>query len=182
MNIEQGNEILALFLGYKYKYNTSEDFSDIGGLYSNCRIYSKVPLRINNGSVHSDDWQKFRNEFIVIIESDWPCDYPNALEFHSNWAELMKVVEHLESLDLKEFMYQWPDEDGSINYNFESITVIIEAKTCYIDVNLSLDPGIILNPKSIEKEWDSKINAVWNSCVEAAIWYMDYMERNRIKT
>lgn len=171
MSVQKGNEILAEFLGYKYQYNISEDFSDIGGLYTNCRVYSKVPLRIINDSIKREDWQKFRNEFIVIEESGYPTDYPTELEFHSNWNELMKVVEHFESLDLKELMYKWSDEDGSTNYNFESISIDIEGKTCHINVNLQLDPPFTLNPESIGKKWDSKIDAVWNSCIEAAKWY-----------
>jgi hypothetical protein len=180
MSIQEGNEILAEFLGYTYKYNTSEDLSDIGGLYTNCRIYSKVPLKLKHGSIATEDWQKFRNEFIVIEESGWTSDYPTELEFHSNWSELMKVVEHFESLDLKEWMYKWESE-GEIQYNFQSISVDIERTSCFIAINLDLDPWFKLNPNSSHSKWTSKIEAVWNSCVEAATWYLTRLEQETLK-
>lgn len=45
--IEEGNELMAKFLGYVYKYDTYEDFSDIGGLYSDATYYSKIPLEFD---------------------------------------------------------------------------------------------------------------------------------------
>lgn len=42
--IIENNELIALFMGYKYKYLAEEDYSDCGGLYTIVQYYSNHPL------------------------------------------------------------------------------------------------------------------------------------------
>ena len=63
------------------------------------------------------------------------------LEFHSDWNWLMQVVEKIESLD----------------YN-----ITIQYKNCYIDIDKDLQ---------IDTFSKSKIEAVYNACVEFIKWY-----------
>jgi hypothetical protein len=180
MSIEEGNEILAEFLGYTYIYHVSEDLSDCGGLYTNCKIYSKVPLRIKHGSIVCEDWRDFRHEFIVIQESGWPSDYPTELEFHKDWNKLMTVVDKIEGLDLKEWMYKW-EEDNETQYNFQGISVEIERNSCWIYTELQLDPYYTFNENTYKKEWLSKIDATWNACVEFVQWYLERLKTENKK-
>lgn len=102
--------------------------------------------------------------------------------FMSSWDALIQVVERLESLDLSEQMYKWEDSRG-MNYNFQCIEVMIERNTCWITINLELDPPIWLNSEwtkkqnSLELDYrDSKKDAVFYSCVEA----VEYLKENKL--
>lgn len=93
--------------------------------------------------------------------------------FNTSWDALMQVVEKLESLDLKDKIYSWEDSRG-MNYNFQCVEVMIERNTCWITINLELDPPVWLNDSwtqkqnSLEEEFTiAKLESVFYSCVEA---------------
>lgn len=71
--------------------------------------------------------------------------------FMSSWDAIIQVVEKLEYLDLKDKLYSWEDSRG-MNYNFQCIEVMIERNTCWITINLELDPPIWLNLAWMEKQ------------------------------
>lgn len=97
--INEGNELIANFMGYMYKYKAHEDFSDIGGLYSDVTYYSKHPIEFE--FTHDDGRgegivrpENFKHDEIITIVTDGygMMDYPNSLEYHSEWNKLMPVV------------------------------------------------------------------------------------------
>ena len=93
------------------------------------------------------------------------------IPFQFSWDVLMEIVEKVEALDLSEYCYKWEDGRGT-NYNFECIEVMIERNTCWITVNLQLDPPIWLNNKWVDKQHsgdynETKKDAVFWSLVEA---------------
>lgn len=100
--------------------------------------------------------------------------------FHLSWDALMPVVEKIESLDLKEYGYQWEDEDGTINYNCEGISVEIENNRCWIYKHLALDPMQTLNEKTFKIKYNSKIEAVYNSVIEFIEYYNELITDNEI--
>lgn len=93
------------------------------------------------------------------------------LEYHKSWDWLMPVVEKIESLDLKEYGYQWEGIDGETMYNNGSIYVEIERNHCYIWVDLSLDPPHTINKKTYYIKYDTKIEAVYAAVVEFIEYY-----------
>ena len=93
------------------------------------------------------------------------------LEFHKSWDWLMPVVEKIESLDLKEYGYQWEGIDGKTEYNNGSICVEIERNRCWIYMNLQLDPFHTFNEKSRGIEFPTKIEATYAAVVEFIEWY-----------
>lgn len=92
-----------------------------------------------------------------IINNNGKC-----LKFNSDWNWLMKVVEKIESL---------PHPIGSDIYNF---TIIISNNGCEINSrevtnweNIYSSNYVFLN----NKHTTSKIEAVYNTCVEFVKWY-----------
>ena len=83
----------------------------------------------------------------------------------------MAVVEKIESLDLKEYGYQWEGIDGKTEYNNGSICVEIEQDRCWIYMNLSLDPPHTLNEKTSHIKFPSKIEVVYAAVVEFIEYY-----------
>lgn len=100
--------------------------------------------------------------------------------FHLSFDAIMPVVEKIESLDLKEYGYQWEDEDGTIHYNCEGISVEIENNRCWIYKHLALDPMQTLNEKTFKIKYNSKIEAVYNSVVEFIEYYNELITDNEI--
>ena len=75
------------------------------------------------------------------------------------WVELMEAVDFIEKLDLKEKYYQW-ENDGETEYNFEYFEVEIGYNTCYIWLNLQLDPSQIIACSKFSLKFDSTLDAV----------------------
>ena len=42
------SEVVAKYMGYKYTAMIDIDFSDCGGLYDRCKVFSKIPLEIDS--------------------------------------------------------------------------------------------------------------------------------------
>ena len=101
------------------------------------------------------------------------------LNFHKDWNLLIQCVEKIESLDLKEYGYKWEGIDGETEYNNGSICVEIEQKTCWIYMNLSLDPMHTLNPISRKEEYDTKIEATFKAVVEFINYYNELYNDNK---
>lgn len=95
----------------------------------------------------------------------------NELEYHKSWDWLMSVVEKIESLDLKEYGYQWVGIDGETEYNNGSICVEIERNRCWIYMNLSLDPMHTLNENTHRMKFGTKIEATYAAVVEFIEYY-----------
>ena len=101
----------------------------------------------------------------------------DACQYHKSWGWLMLVVEKIESLDLKEYGYQWEGIDGKTEYNNGSICVEIEQNRCWIYMNLSLDPFHIFNEKSRGKEFPTKLEATYAAVVEFIEYYNELITR-----
>jgi hypothetical protein len=101
----------------------------------------------------------------------------DACQYHKSWGWLMAVVEKIESLDLKEYGYQWEGIDGKTEYNNGSICVEIEQNRCWIYMNLSLDPFHTFNEKSRGIEFPTKIEATYAAVVEFIEYYNELITR-----
>ena len=113
-------------------------------------------------------------EFMDYPSNDiWRTNTENKLmsEYHKSWDWLMPVVEKIESLDLKEYGYQWEGHDGETEYNNGSIFVEIEQDMCWIYMNLSLDPLYTLNEKTHRAKFDTKLEATYAAVVEFIEYY-----------
>ena len=99
------------------------------------------------------------------------------LNYHKSWDWLMTVVEKIESLDLKEYGYQWEGIDGKTEYNNGSICVEIEQDRCWIYMNLSLDPFHTFNEKSRGIRFPTKIEATYIAVVEFIEYYNELITR-----
>jgi hypothetical protein len=95
----------------------------------------------------------------------------NSLELDFNY--LIEIVDKIEHLDLKEYHYKWPKYENELecSYNFDYIEVDISFNKCYIWINLSLDPAILINETSNKVRYDNKIDALYNAIVEFIEYY-----------
>ena len=93
------------------------------------------------------------------------------VEYHKSWDWLMPVVEKIESLDLKEYGYQWEGIDGKTEYNNQSIYVEIERNQCWIYMNLQLDPFHTFNEVTHRQKFGSKLEATYAAVVEFIEYY-----------
>jgi hypothetical protein len=101
----------------------------------------------------------------------------DACQYHKSWDWLMPVVEKIESLDLKEYGYQWEGIDGKTEHNNGSICVEIEQNGCWIYMNLSLDPFHTFNEKSRGIDFPTKIEATYAAVVEFIEYYNELITR-----
>jgi len=141
--ILEGNKLIAEFMGYGY-YPHMEGETLPG--WRKEKAHPKVSGTYL-GRVHKD------------------------LAYHRSWEWLMTAVEKIENLDLSKEMYSWEGEDGETEYNFEGISVEIENKSCWIYVNLQLDPGFTINPKSFDEKYPTKIEATFRAVCEFVEWF-----------
>ena len=119
-------------------------------------------------------------EFMDYSSNDiWRTNTENKSmsEYHKSWNWLMPVVEKIESLDLKEYGYQWEGHDGKTEYNNGSIYVEIERKHCCIYIDLSLDPPHTINEKTYYIEYDTKLEATYAAVVEFIEYYNELITR-----
>ena len=98
------------------------------------------------------------------------------LNYHKSWGWLMPVVEKIESLDLKEYGYQWEGIDGKTEYNNGSICVEIEQDRCWIYMNLSLDPFHTFNEKTRGIKFPTKLEATYAAVVEFIEYYNELIK------
>lgn len=139
------DKLLAEFLGYKYiPFNLFDTTDSINGWYK------------------KDD-----NSFL--------CKSHNELNFNSDWNKLMLVVDAIENIDLSDYHYKWLDYDGvTINNNFNGVTVDIEGNSCYIGVELDLDPYSMIS----KGEGNNKKEVVYDACVKFVKWFNSIKEKN----
>ena len=100
------------------------------------------------------------------------------LNYHKSWDWLMPVVEKIESLDLKEYGYQWEGIDGEIEYNNGSICVEIEQDRCWIYMKLQLDPFHTFNEKTRGISFPTKIEATYAAVVEFIEYYNNLIKQD----
>ena len=118
---------------------------------------------------------EFMGLTIITDEISWfDTNYKPLKKYNEFWADLMPVVEKIEELDLKEQYYSWEDEEGK-NYNFEEFSVDIEGNSCYIWLNLSLDPPQLISQVT-EK---TKIEAVYKAVLGFIKWYNKNKENGK---
>lgn len=171
--LEKHNEALAKFLGYTYIYNTLEDFSDCGGLETECKVYSKVPLNVEFGSITPNHWRDRYDDFFIIDIGGYPSgNKASELLYHRDWNCLMEVVKAIENLDDSEYFYQWEDVEGNTRSNFQRYSVDVEGNSCWICAELELDPPIIISAR----ETDDKIKSVHEAVVEFVEWRMSRIQ------
>ena len=99
---------------------------------------------------------------------------PEAMCYHSSWDWLMEVVEKIESLNLGNTTIKtvFSEEDLYINSN---VSFLIMHKECY--VNFFGEMKVYENWISVT-ECNSKIEAVYNACVEFIKWYNSHLCSN----
>lgn len=113
--INRRNEAIALFMGYKYTYMSTEDLSDIGGLETTCKIYSKIPLKIDYclDPIH---WKEDRDKFILITVKGWDINPSmGELQYNSSWDWLMPVIEKISEIKYEDGSTMYPRTFGMIN-------------------------------------------------------------------
>ena len=106
--------------------------------------------------------------WMVISANSWLNDLEEQdFDFHSSWDWLMPVVEKIESLNLGNTTIKtvFSEEDLYINSN---VSFLIMHKECY--VNFFGEMKVYENWISVT-ECNSKIEAVYNACVEFIKWY-----------
>jgi hypothetical protein len=113
---------------------------------------------------------RIENDVFYSISGYTVCQY------HKSWDWLIPVVEKIESLDLKEYGYQWEGIDGKTEYNNGSICVEIEQDRCWIYMNLSLDPFHTFNEKSRGVEFPTKLEATYAAVVEFIEYYNELIK------
>ena len=91
---------------------------------------------------------------------------PEEMLFNSDWNWLMEVVEKIEQTTIKETYGQFNEKESNA-----IVSVVIENKFCQI-----LSNGIYLNEIISENE-ETKIEAVYNACIEFIKWYN---EQNKV--
>lgn len=162
---KENNAKIAKFLGY------SIDESDrfFSGIYYYKLINPEIPY--SQATISN----------VRSITDGFVWNYKRLCErrYDNDFSLLMDVVEYIESLDLKEWMYQWPDneDENEVRYNFEGISVEIENHRCWIYINLALDPMMTINVNSLKKSFDTKFEAVYVAVLEFIDWYNERLER-----
>ena len=129
-------KLIAHFMGYTYfEPDVLVDYSLCGGIYDKVDVYSKVPIEIRD---YGDEERYFAYDWDVLNSGQFLTE-PT---YHSCWNSIMEVLDKISKLDLKEFCYEWDSHNGKEN-NFQSVTFEIDNNSCYIYVNLTLDPPIV---------------------------------------
>ncbi len=96
--ILNGNKLMAEFMGYKYHCKGHDDFSDIGGLYTDVEYYSKEPLQFEH--YHSFGRKDKRGEglknseveYLIIQTGGYDSGHDTELKYHSSLDWLMPVL------------------------------------------------------------------------------------------
>lgn len=116
---DKRSEAIVKYLGYKYVYYSNEDLSDIGGLETKCKIYSKIPLEIDY-SLASKHWVDDRDKFIFTTQSGYDVDFNNnELKYYSSWDWLMPVCKKI----LKEIGNQYTPALGNITNVLKEVDI-----------------------------------------------------------
>ena len=133
------------------------------------------------------DWEfddlseTFETPFLKLVEpqafgdEQFSCKLQDfELDFHTDWNWLMPVVEKIESLNLGNTTIKtvFSEEDLYINSN---VSFLIMYKECY--VNFFGEMKVYENWISVT-ECNSKIEAVYNACVEFIKWYNKQNKNN----
>lgn len=113
----------------------------------------------------------------IADDEEGMLDYKNGINWYNpdtDYNQLMNVVERIESLDLKEYMYQW-DQEGETQYNFNGLVVDITGNTCEIYQENTLDP-----PNTISRhQRETKKEAIYLSIIRFIKWYNDLILNNK---
>lgn len=95
------------------------------------------------------EWERFLDVENYIL--------PNQFLFHSSWDWLMKVVEKIENLQ---------DENSCAIYN-------VRIEQCFVEIIINH-----ISETIVEVDSNSKIQAVYQACVEFIKWYNEQNKTN----
>jgi hypothetical protein len=189
--MENKNKLIAEFMGYIYfkeKVNVENEWS-----WDILDVYSKIPIETYYIPEYDETYfamlpnPDYGKENPITWNPDikhlsWESlnhgEYLTNLKYHESWDWLMPVVEKIESLDLKEYGYQWEGIDGETEYNNGSICVEIEQDRCWIYMNLQLDPFHTFNEKSRGIRFPSKLEATYAAVVEFIEYYNNLIKQD----
>lgn len=153
--IKENNELIALFMGYKYQYLAEEDYSDCGGLYTIVKYYSNHPLAFEHWGKNGEP--NFRAVFpnntdfkyLAIEISGYPSFVlDNELKYHRDWNWLNEILEKIESLG-----YEYTIDRYGCH-----ITYFVQ--------QFKEDSNIVICEEDV-----TKIENVYNACVEFIKYY-----------
>ena len=116
------------------------------------------------------DWEfddlseTFETPFLKLVDphafgdEQYSCKLQDfELEFHSDWNWMMRVVEKIENLQ---------DENNCAIYN-------VQIEQCFVEIIINHTSETI-----VEVDSNSKIQAVYNACVEFIKWYNKQNKNN----
>jgi len=91
-----------------------------------------------------------------------------SIDFDDDWNLLMMIIDKIESIDLSDSHYSWLDYDGKTTQNnFNGITVDITGLSCYIGIELQLDPFVTI----AIGEGTTKKDIVYDACIKFVEWF-----------
>jgi hypothetical protein len=170
MSIEEGNKLIAEFMGYKYFEANVHDTN--GGRMDN--VYSKVPIEIEeydeckffkelpNPDYKKDKPEKWNPDFGLLSWQTLNHDQflYGVLQYHTSWDWLMPVVEKIENSKhsnygekIKFFVFSMAQFHCSIIGHTG-----IRQPGCYYQTPYGYEPP-------------SKIMAVWEAVIGFIQWY-----------
>lgn len=114
-------------------------------------------------------------EFLELLTKDNEGNIKediNFFNFHTDWNWLMKVVEKIESLNMGtlEINSLGNENDAGFDSTFRNANVVFRIEYKDVHIDLVGDMQIWEGWKNINK-YNSKIEAVYNACVEFIKWY-----------
>lgn len=122
--IKDGNRLIVEFMGYIYYHKGVDiDFSECGGIYDRCEIFSKVPILVNE--YHENDEYTFKEvpnpDFKNKKNPKWNPDYETlswatvnygeykthpAINYNEDYNRLNKVIEKIKEMKYPIMIYQ----------------------------------------------------------------------------
>lgn len=113
----------------------------------------------------------------IADDEDSLVDYKNGINWYepdTDYNQLMNIVEKIESLDLREYFYQWEYPEGWTQYNFNGIVVDIRGNQCIIYMENTLDPIDSISDHRCE----TKKEAIYLAIIDFVKWYNDLILNN----
>lgn len=156
MKIDEGNKLIAEFMGYQIlskKYETQHWCSS-----------NESQWVVNEGDIVCDTEG---NE--VDNQRNKPYFRLEEVPFNLSWDWLMPVIDKIEDTDVSNQHYKWYAHDGERS-NFMSFEFNICNKSSYVMMELQLDPAVRV-AGDFNIKYDTRIESTWNTVIEFIQYY-----------